>query len=72
MSNFTGDLVYAFRQFRRSPLFTLTAVLTLGVGIGGTTAMFSLMHAHPRESWRRDLGEIDLGTWVNVLLYVAD
>lgn len=42
--NLSGDLAYAFRQFRHSPVFTLTAVLTLAIGIGGTTAIFSLMH----------------------------
>ncbi|HET8546367.1 MAG TPA: ABC transporter permease [Bryobacteraceae bacterium] len=35
---------YIVRQFRQSPVFTLTAVLTLALGIGGTTAIFSLMH----------------------------
>jgi predicted permease len=44
MRNLTGDVVYAVRQFRHSPVFTLTAVLTLALGIGGTTAIFSLMH----------------------------
>jgi predicted permease len=44
MLNLYGDLAYAVRQFRRSPVFTLTAVLTLALGIGGTTAIFSLMH----------------------------
>src|SRR5436189_2010421 len=38
------DLIYAIRQFRRTPVFTLTAALTLALGIGGTTAIFSLMH----------------------------
>ena len=44
MPNFVGDVVYAVRQFRRAPVFTVTAVLTLALGIGGTTAIFSLMH----------------------------
>jgi predicted permease len=39
-----ADFAYAVRQFRHSPVFTLTAVLTLALGIGGTTAIFSLMH----------------------------
>ena len=36
---------YAFRQFRSSPVFTAAAVLTLALGIGGTTAIFTLIHA---------------------------
>src|SRR5512143_1077461 len=44
MRNLPGDLTYAIRQFRHSPVFTITAVLTLALGIGGTTAIFSLMH----------------------------
>jgi len=44
MPNFVGDAIYAVRQFRRAPVFTVTAVVTLALGIGGTTAIFSLMH----------------------------
>jgi len=36
---------YAIRQFRQSPVFTATAILTLALGIGGTTAIFTLIHA---------------------------
>jgi predicted permease len=36
---------YAIRQFRLSPVFTTAAVLTLALGIGGTTAIFTLIHA---------------------------
>ena len=45
MQTFLGDVRYALRQFRQSPVFTLAAVLTLALGIGGTTAIFSLIHA---------------------------
>ncbi len=45
MQNFLGNLRYALRQFRLSPVFTATAILTLALGIGGTTAMFTLIHA---------------------------
>jgi predicted permease len=45
MSHLTGDIVYAFRKFSASRVFTATAVLTLALGIGGTTAIFTLIHA---------------------------
>ena len=37
------DATFAIRQFRRSPAFALTIVLTLALGIGSTTAIFSLV-----------------------------
>ena len=37
------DLRYAFRTLRRAPAFALVAVLVLAIGIGATTAMFSLV-----------------------------
>ncbi len=45
MQTLAADLRYALRQFRHAPIFTATAILTLALGIGGTTAIFSLIHA---------------------------
>ena len=45
MKNLIRELRYALRQFRGARVFTITAVLTLAIGIGGTTAIFTLIHA---------------------------
>src|SRR6476661_10304785 len=45
MLNLLGNLRYVMRQFRMSPVFTAAAMLTLALGIGGTTAIFTLIHA---------------------------
>lgn len=45
MESFIGNLRYALRRMLRSPLFTLTAVISLGLGIGANTAIFSLVDA---------------------------
>jgi putative ABC transport system permease protein len=56
-----ADLRDALRQLRKAPGFTTTAVITLALGIGATTAIFTLIHqvmlkslpvAKPQELWR--------------------
>ena len=45
MQSPVASIRYTLRQFKASPVFTAAAVLTLALGIGGTTAIFTLIHA---------------------------
>ena len=45
MRDLFGNVRYALRQFRAAPVFVAAAVLTLALGIGGTTAIFTLIDA---------------------------
>src|SRR3954467_2220632 len=45
MDTFARGVRYGLRQLRLSPVFSATVILTLALGIGGTTAIFTLMDA---------------------------
>ncbi|MBV9742825.1 MAG: ABC transporter permease, partial [Acidobacteriia bacterium] len=45
MRTILRDIDFALRQFRKNPGFALTAILSLALGIGATTAVFSVVYA---------------------------
>jgi putative ABC transport system permease protein len=45
VEDFIADVRYAVRQLRRAPAFAATAIVTLAVGVGANTAVFSLVDA---------------------------
>ena len=45
MQSLASDLLYAARELRKRPGFTLTAILSLALGIGATSAVFSVIYA---------------------------
>jgi len=45
LSEVSSDLRFAFRMLRRNPAFSAVAILSLALGIGASSAMFSLIYA---------------------------
>lgn len=56
------DLRYALRGFRKTPVFTVVAILTLTLAIGANTALFTLLNA----LWLRELPVNNPGSLVLV------
>jgi len=45
MHSFLSDLRFTARELRKRPTFALTAILSLGLGIAATSAVFSVIYA---------------------------
>jgi macrolide transport system ATP-binding/permease protein len=78
VESLVGDVRYAARQLRKHMGFTITALLTLGLGIGANTAIFTLIHAtllqdlpvpHPEQLIRVGDGHRDGISWFSTQMY---
>jgi len=85
LETLTQDLAYALRSFRRSPASVLVAILSLTLGIGATSAIFSVIYgvliapypyARPGEIWAPEIRALDdrggRGYTVDELRLLAD
>lgn len=76
LDSLLGDVRYGLRALRRSPVFTLVAILSLALGIGANTAIYTLIDAvvirslpvpHPEQIVAIKDGEGDFGVFTNPL-----
>src|SRR6266566_3910516 len=68
LGSLAQDLAFAVRSFRRSPAFVLVALLSLTLGIGATSAIFSVIYgvlispypyARPDQIWAPEVRAIE-------------
>src|SRR2546425_4915608 len=63
MDSVLQDLRYALRTLQRAPLFTLVAVLTLGLGIGATTVVFTILNGVVLRPLQYEASDRLFGVW---------
>jgi hypothetical protein len=73
MNSSFKDVSYAFRSLLKRPAFTLISVITLALGIGASTAIFSVVHAVLLRSYLSDESQSVSGAALRVnSLAIAD
>src|SRR6266705_1703981 len=63
MDTVLQDLRYALRTLQRAPLFTFVAVLTLGLGIGATTVVFTILNGVVLRPLQYEASDRLFGIW---------
>ncbi len=63
MDSVLQDLRYALRTLQRAPLFTFVAVLTLGLGIGATTVVFTILNGVVLRPLQYEASDRLFGIW---------
>jgi len=63
MDSVLQDLRYALRTLQRAPLFTVIAILTLGLGIGATTVVFTILNGVVLRPLQYEASDRLFGVW---------